>query len=257
MQQIGVTGTGGFPSIARMMRIEEQGESGAGSGATGQPGPVGPRWLYLHGLASGPASFKGRAMAAHYAAKGVELELLNLRLPSLERLRLSAGIAAVKEALRGERDRAVVFGSSLGGLTACRVAEDDARVCALVLLAPAFKLVERWRQSLGEEWDAWERSGWLEIDDFVEKKKARVDFGFAVDAIAVEERAGGWPDVRVPTLIIHGVGDKVVDIGRSREWAAGKRHVRLVEVEDGHELAASLPIIQREADAFLAGFLGG
>ena len=41
--------------------------------------------------------------------------------------------------LGAERDRAVLFGSSLGGLTACRVAEDDARVCARVLLAPAFR----------------------------------------------------------------------------------------------------------------------
>lgn len=220
-------------------------------------GRPGPRWLYLHGFASGPGSFKGRAMAAHYAAKGVELELLDLRRPSLERLRLSEGIAAVKGALGAEQDRAVVFGSSLGGLTACRVAEQDARVCALVLLAPAFRLIERWRRRLGEEeWKAWERSGWLAIDDHAEKKRARVDFGFAVDAAAVDERSDGWPDVRVPTLILHGVGDEVVEIDRSREWAAGKRHVRLVEVDDGHELVASLPIIQREADAFLAGFLG-
>jgi hypothetical protein len=103
---------------------------------------------------------------------------------------------------------------------------------------------------------SWERSGWLAIEDYVEKKPARVDFGFALDAAAVDERSGGWPDVRVPTLIVHGVADPVVDIALSRAWAAGKRHVRLVEVNDGHELAASLPVIQREADAFLAGFLG-
>lgn len=97
-----------------------------------------PTWLYLHGFASGPESSKGRALAAHYAAAGVELRRLNLRLPSLEHLRLSAMIAAVKEAIGGAHDRAVIFGSSLGALAACRVAEEDARVGALVLLAPAF-----------------------------------------------------------------------------------------------------------------------
>ncbi|MCC6551698.1 MAG: alpha/beta fold hydrolase [Polyangiaceae bacterium] len=218
--------------------------------------PAGPRWLYLHGLGSGPDSFKGRAMSAHYAAKGIDLTRLDLRRPSLERLRLSAGMAAVRDALGGERDRAVVFGSSLGGLTACRVAEEDARICALVLLAPAFRFVERLRRRLGEAgWEAWERSGWIEVHDHVHQKEARVDFGFALDAAAIDERSGGFPDVRVPTLIIHGEGDEVVDIELSREWAAGKRHARLVEVDDGHELAASLPVIQREADAFLAGFL--
>jgi pimeloyl-ACP methyl ester carboxylesterase len=217
----------------------------------------GPRWLYLHGFASGPASFKGRALSAHYAERGIALQLLDLRLPSFERLRLSAMMEAVRRALGGERDRAVLFGSSLGGLTACRVAEEDPRVCALVLLAPAFRFMDRWRVRLGEDgFRAWERSGWFETYDYAEQKMARVDFGFALDVAAIDERGGGWPDVRVPTLIVHGTDDAVVDVGASRAWAAGKRHVRLVEVDDRHELAASLPRIQGEADAFLSCFLG-
>ena len=84
----------------------------------------------------------------------------------------------------------------------------------------------------------------------------RVDYGFARDAEAVDARGDGWPDVRVPTLIVHGRGDAVVDVDLSRAFAAGKRHVRLVEVDDGHELTASLDLIKREADMFLAPFLG-
>jgi uncharacterized protein len=219
---------------------------------------AGPRWLYLHGFASGPASSKGMAVASRYATLGVAVERLNLRLPSFEGLRLSTMIDAVRGAIGGERERAVLFGSSLGGLTASRVAERDARVCALVLLAPAFRLMERWRQRLGEDgWRAWEEVGWLEVDDYAEKKRARVDFGFARDAIEADAGGGGWPDVRVPTLIVHGVRDEVVDVELSRAWANGKRHVRLVEVDDGHELAASIDRILREADAFLAPVLGG
>lgn len=218
----------------------------------------GPRFLYLHGFASGPASFKGRAVSSHYAARGVDVERLNLRLPSFEHLRLSAMVEATRAALGGPRERAVLFESSLGGLTASRVAEEDARVCALVLLAPAFRLIERWRLRLGEAgWRAWEESGWLATKDYVEKRMGRVDFGFARDAEAVDAAGGGWPDVRVPVLIVHGRADAVVDVGLSRAWAEGKRHVRLVEVDDGHELAASLDRIVAEADAFLAPFLGG
>lgn len=222
------------------------------------PACPGPRWLYLHGFGSGPGSFKGLAMEAHYAHRGITIERLDLRRPSLEHLRLGAMIEAVRAALGGDRDRAVLFGSSLGGLTACRVAELDARVCALVLLAPAFRMIERLRRRLGEDgWRAWQQSGWLEIQDYAEKRTARVDFGFAEDAEAIDARSGGFPDVRVPTLIIHGAADPTVDVALSRAWAAGKRHVRLVEVDDGHELAASLSIIQRESDAFLQGFLVG
>jgi hypothetical protein len=217
----------------------------------------GPRVLYLHGFASGPSSFKGVRVAAHFAKRGVALERLDLRLPSFERMRLSAMIAAVRSAIGGERDRAVLLGSSLGGLTASRVAEQDPRVCALVLLAPAFRLFERWRLRLGEEgWRDWERTGWLETDDYVEKRRSRVDFGFAEDALLADAPGGGWPDVRVPVLIVHGRNDATVDVDLSRAWARGKRHVRLVEVDDGHDLAASIDLILRESDAFLAPLLG-
>ncbi|WP_437308499.1 YqiA/YcfP family alpha/beta fold hydrolase [Sorangium sp. So ce388] len=224
---------------------------------TTAPSAAGPRWLYLHGFASGPGSIKGVQIAAHLGDRGVAVERLDLRVPSFERLRLSAMIEAVKRAIGGERDRAVVIGSSLGGLTACRVAAEDARVCALVLLAPAFRIMERWRQRLGEEgFRAWEEQRWLEVDDYAEKRRARVDFGFAADAAEVDDRSGGWPDVRVPTLIVHGRHDEVVDIELSRAFAAAKRHIRLVEVDDGHELVASIPRILREADEFLRPFLG-
>lgn len=224
---------------------------------TTTPASTGPRWLYLHGFASGPSSTKGVQISEHFARRGVAIERLDLRVPSFEHLRHSVMIDVVKRAIGGERDRAVVMGSSLGGLTACRVAEQDARVCALVLLAPAFRLAERWRQRMGEAaFEAWKTTGWLEVDDYAEKRRARVDFGFITDLEAVDARSGGWPDVRVPTLIVHGRHDDVVDCSLSRTFAEGKRHVRLIEVDDGHDLVASIPRILREAEVFLAPFLG-
>ena len=219
--------------------------------------PPGPRWLYLHGFASGPESAKGVALAEHYARQGIHLERLNLRQPSLEHLRLSAMMRTVREAIGGERDRAIVFGSSLGGLTACRVAEEDARVCALVLLAPALRASEQMRRTVGEEGlRRWRETGWLVTRDYAKQREARVHFGLIQDLDTIEARSGGWPDVRVPTLLIHGRRDTTTDIRYSREWAHGKRHVRLVEVEDSHELVDSLGRIAAEADDFLRPFLG-
>jgi hypothetical protein len=48
----------------------------------------------------------------------------------------------------------------------------------------------------------------------------------------------------------------VVSIDLSRALALGKRHVRLIELDDGHELTASLPRLLAEADRFLAPWLG-
>jgi pimeloyl-ACP methyl ester carboxylesterase len=228
------------------------------SDATTPPPPTtGPRFLYLHGFASSPASAKGLAFVEHFAPRGLAIQRLDLRLPSLERLRLSAGIQATRDALGGPADRAVLIGSSLGGLTAARVAAIDARACALVLMAPAFCLAERWRARLGEaDHRRWRETGWLEIDDHATRQRARVHHGFLEEASAIDQTDGGWPDVRVPTLILHGRQDEVVDIALSRTFAAGKRHVRLVELDDGHELTATLPRILEEATAFLTPFLG-
>ncbi len=93
-----------------------------------------PRFLYLHGFASGPRSTKGLAFAEHFASRGAAVERLDLRVPSFEHLRLSAMLDTAQRALGAGRDRAVVFGSSLGGLTAARLAERDPRVTGLVLL---------------------------------------------------------------------------------------------------------------------------
>jgi uncharacterized protein len=207
------------------------------------------RYLYLHGFASGPGSKKGLAFAAHFAARGLALERLDLRVPSLEHLRLSAMIETARAAIGGPGERAVVFGSSLGGLTAARLAERDPRVSALVLLAPAFQLARRWQETLGDDFEAWRRTGWREVLDHATGRPARVDFGFVEEAAALDV---GFPEVGVPTLILHGLADDVVPIERSREFAAARPHARLIELPDGHELVASIPALLAESERFLA-----
>jgi pimeloyl-ACP methyl ester carboxylesterase len=211
---------------------------------------VPPRLLYLHGFGSGPGSTKGVAFAEHHGRRGAAVDRLDLRVPSLEHLRLSAMIETARRAIGGPDDRAVLFGSSLGGLTAARVAERDPRAVALVLLAPAFRLIERWRALPG--WDDWQRTGWREIYDYQNRCPARLDFASVEDAMAIDT---GVPEVSIPTLILHGVHDEAVPIALSREFAAGRPNVRLIELDDGHELIASLPRLLAESDAFLAPWL--
>ncbi len=207
------------------------------------------RHLYLHGFGSGPSSYKGVAFTEHYAAKGIALERLNLRVPSFEHLRVSQMIETARAALGAPTDTAIVFGSSLGALTATRLAAKDPRVTKLILLAPAFQLIARWREMLGPALDVWRETGWREFMDFTTKQMARVDFGFMEDAAIVD--AEGDPDVRVPTLIIHGTKDDTVPVEHSRRFAANRANVELTELEDGHELIASLPRILAESDRFL------
>lgn len=217
----------------------------------------GPAWLYLHGFASSPGSKKARAFVEWGSARQLDIEALDLRKPSLSNLRFSEIVRETRRAIdeRGPRARVVLIGSSLGGLTACRVAEEEPRVAALFLMAPAFRLAERWRRRIGEAaWAEWKTTNALPIQDYATGSKTHVDFGFVEELERLDAGGGGFPDVRVPTCIIHGTADDVVDIGLSREWAKERRHVRLVEVDDGHELGASLPRIFAEASAFFAPF---
>lgn len=217
--------------------------------------PAAPRILYLHGFASGPNSKKGLTLAEHYARRGVHLERLNLRLPSFEELLPSVMIEAVRAAIGGPTDRVVLFGSSLGGFVATQVAAMDARVCGLVLLAPAFRFGQRWRERLNEaNWRRWQETGWLDTYDHTTGEMGRVHFGFMTDLQKLD--FGDFPDVRVPTLVLHGRRDAVVDIEVSRELAAGRPHVRLIELEDDHELVASLPRIAQESEHFLTPYIG-
>jgi alpha-beta hydrolase superfamily lysophospholipase len=215
----------------------------------------GPALLYLHGFASSPASTKARAFIEWGKARGIAIEALDLRVPSFERLLFSAIVGRVREAIDaagGPRARVALIGSSLGGLTACRVAEQDPRVAAVFAMAPAFRLVDRWKATLGDaEWKKWRSNGFREVDDHLTKQKAAVHFGFVEE---LEELDAGNPDVRVPVCIVHGTKDDVVDVERSRDFARGKRHVRLVEVDDGHELVASISRILSEAERFFAPF---
>jgi pimeloyl-ACP methyl ester carboxylesterase len=206
------------------------------------------RYLYLHGFASGPQSTKGVAFEKHYAARGIAIERLDLRVPSFEHLRLSVMIETVRGALG--KDDAVLIGSSLGGLTAAHVAQDNPRIQALVLMAPAFGLVGRWREQLGSDWDEWQRSGWRQVTDYTTGQAARIDFGFVEDVGHIDR---GFPRIDCDTLILHGTRDETVPIDRSRELATINANVRLVELDDSHELVASLPAILAETDLFLAG----
>ena len=226
----------------------------------GPPSPGSPdrsriRLLYLHGFASSPGSSKAVRFAEHAAGRfGLEVERLDLRVPSFEHLRLSEMVNTVRARIGDAGERVVVMGSSLGGLTAAHVAAADPRVCGLVLLAPAFRIAETWEKRLGPAgFRAWKETGWLAVDDHALGTKGRVDFGFIEELGRI---AAALPDVRIPALVIHGAHDDVVPPSASEELTVGRPHIRRVVVDDGHELRSSIDLWLPLVDAFLEPYFG-
>ena len=158
----------------------------------------------------------------------------------------------------------VVIGSSLGGLTAARVAEREPRVSGLFLMAPAFKFLEVAGKTAGDEWETYMAQGWFEVDDSLTGGKTRVHTEFVTELARYDI---GFPNVTVPTTIVHGVRDESVPIEHSRQFVEYTNHAnhnkvplvrslaKLIEVDDDHALSSNMPWLLAEIEAFVGTIL--
>jgi alpha-beta hydrolase superfamily lysophospholipase len=220
--------------------------------------------VWLHGFASSPASSKGRYVRSRLAEKGVWLSLPDLNQPSFRGLTVTRGLqqldALAAEPPLGAEGRPaelVLFGSSLGGYTAAAwAAQPSSRCAALVLLAPAFALGQRWTDRMRPEDVArWRSEGALPFDHYAWGRKELLGREFLEDA----ERREEYPLPTAPTLVLQGLRDDVVEPGLAREFTrrmeAAGRAVKLVELDEGHELNQDLPALWGHIEAFLAPWL--
>lgn len=206
--------------------------------------------FYLHGFASGPGSTKATAIAAGLAGDGIVPVRLDLTPgpDGFERSTPSSMLAIVEEALRATPGPHAIVGSSLGGWLAALAASRNPSVTRLVLLAPAFRLQERWRARITPaDLARWEREGSVEVHHHVTNGPRRIGWAFFEDAAS-------WPPfpvVRVPSLCIAGSRDDTVPLEDVRAWVDRTPGARLEVVEDGHELTGSLGRIVALTRAFL------
>jgi pimeloyl-ACP methyl ester carboxylesterase len=156
-------------------------------------------------------------------------------------------LAVARASLAAAPPPHAIIGSSLGGYLAALLASLDPSIERLVLLAPAFRLFERWRARLtAGELAEWRARG-LETMHFASGRPRRVGWQFFESA----ESLPPFPAVTVPTLCIAGTRDETVPLADVEAFVARTPTARLVAVEDGHDLAASLDRIFEEARAFL------
>jgi pimeloyl-ACP methyl ester carboxylesterase len=207
--------------------------------------------LYLHGFASGPSSHKATVLSGRFRALGVPMEIPDLTpgADGFERSSPSSMLEVARAALARGKPPHAIIGSSLGGYLAALLASRDPSIERLFLMAPAFRLFERWEKRLGPaELERWRREG-LVTHHFASSRDRRLGWQFFEDAHALPP----FPEVGVPTLCIAGRRDETVPPADVAAFVARTPTARLVEVDDGHELAASLDRIFDEARAFLVG----
>lgn len=207
---------------------------------------------YLHGFASGPTTSKGRWLKERLSEKGKQLDIPDLT-PGPDGFERSTPLTMLEEVEKwlasSEGEPRVLIGSSLGGLLASLAASrNPERVDKLILLAPAFRLAERWRARMGaDELARFEREGSMMVDHYATGTRRAMPYRFLEDA----DKLPAFPKVTVPTLAIAGRHDELVPLADVEEFAKMTPSAKLVVYDDGHELVVSLPKIWDEIRAFL------
>ena len=207
-----------------------------------------PRLIYLHGFASSPGSNKATRFAEAVQRRGVAVEIPDLNEGDFRNLTLSRQLRLVERLAAGD-EPLVIVGSSMGGYVAALYAAREPRVVALVLLAPAFDFHRRWLERIGESMAAeWQRRGWMPVMHYATNQMEFIGWSLIEDA----GRHAAFPEVTVPTLLIHGRRDETVDPRGSLRYAAGRPNVELVLLDSDHSLADAADEIVSRACRFLA-----
>lgn len=201
------------------------------------------RYAYLHGFRSSPNAKKGNQLREHLKRDGIDLLLPDLNQPSFALLSVRAMLDSLDDLHEREGSpRWRLIGSSLGGWLAARWAErNPQRVDALVLLCPAFDIKMRWPHMMpAGAFGEWRERGVMETEDAA-GRPASLHFGFYEEA----SQESQWPAVSCPVTVVHGVRDETVPIEGSRHWVKAQREAALIEVDDTHDLLASIDVIER------------
>jgi pimeloyl-ACP methyl ester carboxylesterase len=237
--------------------------------ATPAAGVDGTTLLYLHGLGSHRGGEKARFLEEHFVRRGCGFTRFDFRghgdsSGRFEELTISrhledlaAVVAHLESGAAGPPPRQLVLvgaarGALIGAWYALLEPERPPRILAQVLIAPAFRIIERYLAALGDFGrERWRRDG---IYRFVGPW-----FQFDLNWSVIED-ADHYPHERLvretskPTLILHGTMDESAPFPLSREFAAAcPSRPRLVALEGGdHRLTSHKEQIAEEIERLLA-----
>ncbi len=206
--------------------------------------------FYLHGFASGPSSKKARFFASRFEQNGgIEIHVPDLNTPTFSEMTISSQVELVTSLVESAEGKIVLIGSSMGGLVATLVSSRSDLVNALVLMAPGFGIEKRWSVLLNkEQLNQWKQKKHASFFHYATATEAYLNYSFVEDLAQHDTRG---LQVKVPTIVFHGVRDSVVPIDESINFASLNSHAHLHQLDDDHELITSLDMMWKETYRFL------
>ena len=217
-------------------------------------------YIYLHGFASSPNSLKAKYFRDRFSALAIDLKTPDLNQNDFSGLTLTRQLNQIEtEFLQTQSSQSpaknvkdlgkvTIIGSSFGGLTAAWLAQRQLSVKQIVLLAPAFQFLSHWLPLLGQQQlEKWQSEEYLPVYHYGEQRYLPLNYQFVADMAQYREEKL----IRsVPTLIIHGLHDTIIPIQASRNFAANRPWVQLIELEDDHSLGNFLAEIWEAIQKF-------
>lgn len=205
-------------------------------------------YIYLHGFASSPESTKAQYLRDHFAELNIDLKIPNLNQGDFSHLTITRQIQQVAAELPPDGTPVTLIGSSLGGLTAAWLGEQNLQVQRLILLAPAFGFLDHWLARLGtEQVQQWQAQQYLSVYHYGEGRSLPLSYNFVIDAAQYQDQA---IQRKIPTLIFHGQQDEVIPIFASQNFAAQRPWVKLIELDSDHALDNVMPKIWESIQSF-------
>ena len=202
-------------------------------------------FIYLHGFASGPNSSKAQAFKKRFEKLNITFHVPDLQEDDFENLTLSRQIMLVQNIIyRDKRKKFGLIGSSMGGYLASLIAQTRDSVKALYLMAPGFNFLNRWRETLNLS---------KSTQDLIPVFHYRYNKEVLLNTYLFRD-AETWESLpfkrKIPTLIVHGLHDKTVNILESRNFVSKHPGCELKELDSDHGLLSCMDWIVEDCLRF-------
>ncbi|AUR51511.1 YqiA/YcfP family alpha/beta fold hydrolase [Aquella oligotrophica] len=206
------------------------------------------KYIYLHGFASSPQSYKAQFFKSKFDLIGSELLIPDLNLGDFTNLKVSSQLLYLKELISNDTDYCLI-GSSLGGLLALILAEEHIQVKKLILLAPAIEIKNVWDKELGvDNIKKWQKQGVYNIFHSGAKCEVPLKYDFIHDMQNIKDR-----DFKrgLPVLLIHGKYDKTIPVEVSHVYQRQNQLAKLVVLNCEHGMEDKIEEIWIAANSFI------
>ena len=207
------------------------------------------RVIYLHGLASGPTSYKANFFRESFLGKGLEMEVPDLNQEGFVGLTLSRQFTQVKAVIEGSSADVILVGSSLGGLTVAQLVETCLQIKKVFLIAPALDFLQYWLAMIPvDSLEAWQQRGLRQMHHYGYQQSAMLSYRFVEDLRAQPKLTISR---QIPFLIFHGLNDEIIPYTAIQRFTLDHPWMDLYPLEGDHSLLEHLPMIWQQMELCL------